>query len=52
MNLWWWTRPRPRIYTQDTQVGKYQVPVRRAQFITLGVASAGKHGKKERGDYA
>ena len=49
---WWWQKPRPRVYTQDTQVGRYQVPVRRARFITLGVAKAGAHGKKEAGDYA
>lgn len=49
---WWWSIPRPRIYTQDTQVGKYQVPVKRARFLTLGVARGGAHGKKEAGDYA
>mgnify|MGYP001577503063 FL=1 len=54
MNIrrWWWTRPRPRIYTQDTQVGAYQVPVKRARYLTLGTATGGAHGKKEAGDYA
>jgi hypothetical protein len=33
------------------KIGKYDIPVRNANFCSIGSFSAGAHGKKEKGDY-
>lgn len=34
-----------------TRIGKYEIEIRNAQFMSLVTFASGQHGKKERGDY-